>query len=480
MSLPDLSRSPWLWVLAAFVLGSSTVAVMPHDWLFVGGEEVHSRAQKGAKEVWACPMLCVKLDAPGVCPVCGMQLERLKDTGDTLLLNERERALIDLQTVEVERRPVTHALRAFGRVGFNQRRVVRISAWVPGRITRLFADTVYTDVRRGDHLFEIYSPELYSAQVEYLAAGQGGGGRLAASARQKLKLFGLLDAQLEALNKTGEAMHTMVINSPASGTIFEITPRAGDYVMEGTPLYTIADYDTLWLSFDAYEADLPWVAEGQDVELTFEAHPGRVFDGTIEFINKAVDEMTRTIKVRVVLDNVEHLLSPGMFANVIIQAQLGADGKLLSRGLSGRYTCYMHPEVHADEPGLCPICGMPVELHAAVAQPGAAEPRLLSVPQSAVLDTGERQLVYVMSTPPRFAQQGAAWVELEPAAFEAREVVLGPRGDDFVAVIDGLKEGERVATHGNFLIDSQMQFLGKPSLLSPSGSGATPDPHLGH
>jgi membrane fusion protein, copper/silver efflux system len=485
MTLSAVSRSPWLWAALAFVLGSTTVALTPRAWLFVEAPTHLGHDAAAPKEVWACPMGCVKLDGPGICPVCGMDLEELKDTGDTLLLNARERALIDLQTSEVSLRPLDHTLRTFGRVGFNQRRVERISAWVSGRITRLFSDTVYTNVRQGDHLFELYSPELYATQSEYLAAISGGSPRLAASARQKLLLLGFMEAQILALEAAKEPQHTLVIHSPAAGTIFELMVREGDYVKEGTPLYTIADYDTLWLSFDAYESDLPWIAAGQDVELTFESQPGQTFQGVVEFIDKAVNEKSRTLKVRVVLDNTGHLLSPGMFATVVIHAQLGPDGKLAAPTLKGRYHCYMHPEVHADQPGDCPICGMPVELHPSTpTDPAAASdaPRVLSVPKTAVLDTGARQLIYVMSQPPHYEQQGDRWVELSPAGFEAREVTLGPRGGDFVAVIHGLKAGERVATHGNFLIDSQMELLGKPSLLHPAGStsGAAANPHAGH
>ena len=479
-----LLQSTSLVAFLSFVLGGATFAILPRAWLFI--EEApgtHPDVDK-PREVWACPMLCVRLDGPGTCPVCGMDLEQLKDTGDVLTLNERERRLIDLQTVPVTRQVLNHSIRTFGQVDFNQRRVERISAWVSGRITRLYADTRHTEVREGDHLFEIYSPELFAAQSEYLAARSAGGGlgrRLVASSREKLLLYGLTQAQLTALERSGRPQHKTVVHSPATGRIFEVHLREGDYVKGGTPLYTIADTSTFWLQLDAYEADLVWLAEGQAVEVTLESAPGEVFPGTLEFIEKAVDPVTRTVNVRVVLGNHDDLLKPGMFATVLIHATLGADGRAARPGLAGQYRCYMHPEVHLDAPGDCPICGMAVDLLGPSKGPSAsaAQPRILAVARSAVLDTGKRQLVYVMVSPPQWEKRGEKWVEIAPAEFEARQVQLGARAGDWVAVVSGLREGERVVTRGNFLIDSQMELLGKPSLLHATGGSAT-DPHGGH
>ena len=316
----SLLKKRWFLALMAFLMGSSLVALMPESWLFV--EPEHDPMHSEEAEVWACPMLCVKLDGPGICPVCGMELELLEDTGDSLILNERERSLIDLQTVEVKRRQLTKEIRAFGVLKLNQSHIERITAWLPGRITRLYADTPFTEIRRGDHLYEIYSPELYSAQIEFLAA-QRAGGPVARSARQKLGIFGLLDSQIEALIASGEAAHTLTIHSPSDGTIYKIHAQEGEYIKEGSPLYSIADYQSLWLYFDAYEADLPWLAVGQDVHLSFESQPGKQISGVIDLINRQVDPQTRTVKVRVTLANADGLLSPGMYATLKIQAQIG-------------------------------------------------------------------------------------------------------------------------------------------------------------
>src|SRR5690606_2386 len=177
------SKPWWLWAALSFVVGSTVVMLLPESWIFVT-EETQSAGETVHADVYACPMLCVRMDAPGDCPVCGMEMTKLEDTGDVLQLNGRERKMIDLATVEVAPRELTREIRTFGRLDFNQRRVERISAWVPGRITRLFADTQYTEVRKGDHLFEIYSPDLYAAQTEYLSAQRGFGRDLADAARE--------------------------------------------------------------------------------------------------------------------------------------------------------------------------------------------------------------------------------------------------------------------------------------------------------
>lgn len=471
----------WMWAAAGLALGLGVFAVLPRAWLFVDAP-VHAAGEAEApKEVWACPMMCVRLEGPGECPVCGMDLELIRDTGDAVELDERERRMIDLQTTPAARRVLTHELRATGEVTLDQRRVARITAWVPGRITRLFADTQWTEVRKGDHLFELYSPELLAAQAEYLAAWRsaqsGGYGRdVLRSSRDKLLLYGLLDGQIDALEQAGRPSERVVIHAPSSGTIVELLPREGDWLMEGGALYTIADYDLLWLLFDATERDLPWIAPGQDVEVSLAAWPGRVFTGAVEFVHAAVDSTTRTTKVRVVLDNRDRLLKPGMWGDVTIRAALGADGGAV-KPPGGRWTCYMHPEVRNDAPGKCPVCGMPLEERPADGESEA--PALVAVPATAVLRTGERALVYVMTRPPRWEKGGGEWVEVEPAAFMGREVRIGPRAGEWLPVLEGLEEGERVVTRGAFLIDSQMELLGKVSLLHPEG-GASASGHQGH
>lgn len=475
---PARWASAWLWALAGLVAGLATFMALPQSWVYLPVEEGPT-AVSVQPERWACPMQCVIVDGPGTCPVCGMDLEKLPPPAESLALNEAERRMVQLRTAPVERRVLHRTLETFGRVAYNERHVETVTAWVEGRIVELFADATYSPIRRGDHVFALYSPELRSAAVEFLAAERAksrpGSEGLAAAARERLELYGLTESQILALQERGKPESVVEIRAPVSGTITELHVREGEWVQAGAPIYAIADYDWLWLLFDAYEADLPWLAVGQGVDVELEALPGRTFSGSIELIEDVVDPQSRTVKVRVALDNRTRDLKPGMFASVRVHATLGSHGHVVAPTLEGRWWCYMHPSVRRSSPGSCPECGMPLELSTNEADeraaPSTPEP-VLAVPRSAVLETGSRHLVYVMTQPPRFEKRGDDWLEVASPAFTPREVQLGPRAGDWQMVIRGVEEGERVATRGAMLIDSQLELLGQPSLTHPAGTGA--------
>ncbi|MFT7624844.1 MAG: Cu(I)/Ag(I) efflux system membrane fusion protein [Myxococcota bacterium] len=433
-----------LAVAAGLTVGILGAVLIPAEWL------VASKIADGGPtgEVWACPMLCIKMDRPGTCPVCGMDLERLEDTGDKVILDKSQQEKLGLQTTRVVKRRMEKEIRTWGAIDYNERHVRRISAWVGGRIERLYADHTWADVRQNDHVLQLYSPEIYAAQQEYRA-----GGSTQRDARRKLELLGMSELQINKLDTDEQASDRVDILSPITGKVIALQVKQGDYVKEGTPLYTVADFSSFWLRFDAYEADLPWLMVGQPVDITLDAAPGRGFPGTISFIEGAVDIKTHTTKVRVTVDNPDGTLRPGMFANVTVRVQVGANARAVPPSLAKRYSCYMHPSVSADAPGECPICGMPLEL-----RPGSAAPlhdqEVLCLPNSAVLSTGARHVVYLRTS---------------PGAFEMRAVQVGVRTDEHTQILSGLEEGDVVATHGNFLIDSQMQLTGKPSLLNPGG-----------
>lgn len=423
-------------------VGVAVALLVPRSWLLAPQDE-HEHA---SSEIWACPMLCVKRDGPGTCPVCGMDLEKLEDTGDAVVLSQEQARMIGLETARVERRVLKRRLRTVGIIDYNERHVRTISAWVAGRIDRLYADSTWSDVRKDDHVLQLYSPELFAAQQELLA-----GGSTRDAARRKLELMGMSEAQIVGLQAAGKASEWIDILSPISGKVIALKVTEGSYVEKGQPLYTVADFSTFWLRLDAYEQDLSWIAPGQSVEVTLDALPGQTFPGTVSFIEGIVDPRTRTTKVRVTVDNRARLLKPGMYADVAIQATLAEGGRALQPSLDGRYRCYMHPEERSDGPGACPICEMPMELITHEHPRREASP-LLAVLRTAVLSTGERHVVYVMT---------------RLNAFELRVIRVGARAGDYVHVLEGLEEGEQVATRGAFLVDSQMQLTGRPSLVNP-------------
>ncbi len=446
-----MSGRRWVALVIGVIVGAAIAMALPETWLVAN--PVHSGA--GSHEIWACPMLCVKRTEPGRCPVCGMDLERIEDHGDALVIDKVQARRIGLETAKVERRRLSRRIRTVGAVDYNERHIKRISAWVAGRIDRLYADHTYVDVRRDDHVMQLYSPELFAAQREHLVAG--GGQRTLT--RRKLELLGMSADQISALEASGVASERVDINSPISGQVIKLQASEGQYVTVGDPLYTVADISTLWLRLDAYEQDLPWIAVGQQVEARITAVPGRLFPGTVSFVEGVVDQRTRTTKVRLTIDNAAGLLKPGMFADVTIHAGLGSDGRVIEPSLDGRYHCYMHIDQRSAEPGTCSLCGMRLELDVNASDPTATAPGVLAVPHSAVLATGERQLVYV---------------ETQPSVFQPRVVQLGARSGAWHHILGGLAAGDVVVTHGHFLMDSQMQLTGRTSLLNPTPSAPEP------
>ena len=425
-----------------------------------------------AATVWTCSMHPeVRLPEKGKCPKCGMDLipETTGDTGpaDVVTLSPATVRRIGLETALAERRAASAILRLSGTLDFDESRLRTITAWFPGRLTRLFVDYTGLPVRAGDHMVEIYSPELYAAQQEYLSARRAAqsakGGTtgafsrddataLEAAAREKLSRLGLQAAQIDALVAAGKPSATMELQSPLGGVVTEKLVKPGMYVETGTPLYTVADLSRLWLRLFAYESDLAWLRPGQGVECVTEAYGGAAFPGRISFIDPVVNGATRAVGVRVVVENPDGRLKPGMFVRATVRVPVDGAGAPVPPAPGGQYTCPMHPEEVRETAGACTVCGMPL---VPIAMPehgtGAAGGNPLVIPVTAPLLTGNRAMVYV---------------ELPDGGFAGREVVLGPRLGDEYLVRDGLTEGERVVVRGNFMLDASQQIRGRPSLMN--------------
>jgi Cu(I)/Ag(I) efflux system membrane fusion protein len=208
---------------------------------------------------------------------------------------------------------------------------------------------------------------------------------------------------------------------------------------------------------DAYESDLSWIRYGQKVEFTTEAYPGEVFEGTINFIDPVLNDMTRTVKLRVNVDNMDGKLKPEMFVRAVVRSQVALGGKVMVPEMAGKWICPMHPAVVKTEAGTCDVCGMNLvateSLGYVVDTPKEAP---LVIPASAPLVTGTRAVVYVQVP------------QKEKPTFEGRQVTLGPRAGDYYLVKEGLSEGELVVTKGNFKIDASLQIQAKPSMMNPA------------
>ena len=464
-----------LIAIIAFVAGYFFKSLSQHP---AGAEHEHPGRQGVTQEQtwWTCSMHPqIRQPKPGKCPICFMDLIPVSTAGGDIgerqiSFSEAAIKLMEIETTPVERKFVTAEIQMVGKIDYDETRVKHITAWVPGRIDRLYVDFTGITVSKGDHMVYLYSPELLSAQAELLQAVKAvanfkaGGSELIRrsilatleAAREKLRLLGLTKKQIEEIEETKEVVDHITIYAPMGGVVIEKHRTEGTYVDTGTQIYMIADLSRLWVKLDAYESDLPWIRYGQEVEFTTEAHPGEVFKGRISFIDPVLDAKTRTVKLRVNVDNPEGKLKPEMFVRAVVRAKVAQGGMVMDAEMEGKWICPMHPSVIKTEAGSCDICGMDLATteslgYVKVDDTGQAP---LVIPASAALVTGKRAVVYVRQT------------DADKPTYEGREVVLGPRAGDYYIVKSGLEEGEIVVTNGNFKIDSAMQIQAKPSMMS--------------
>lgn len=469
-----------MFVIAAFSLG----------FIFRGAAgtsgmtetNVHSETEQ-EQAVWTCSMHPqVRQPKPGKCPYCFMDLVPLEQDEIAEAKIELSSAAIKLMQIEtspVERKYVTAKIRMAGKIDYDETRLKNITAWVPGRIDRLYVDYTGIQVRKNDHMVYLYSPELLSAQAELLQAVKAAenintdsselinNSTMATldAAREKIRLLGLKQEQIADIEKTGKPVDHLTIYAPIGGVVIEKHATEGMYVETGTKIYTIADLSQLWVKLDAYESDMMWLRYGQEVEFTTEAYPGEIFKGLISFIDPMLNSKTRTVKLRVNVDNPDGKLKPEMFVRAVVDSKIAQGGKVMSEQMAGKWICPMHPDIVKDSAGTCDICGMDLvtaeSLGYVKAESDGQAP--LVMPASAVLITGKRAIVYVQVP------------DTEKPTYEGREVMLGHRAGDYYLVESGLNEGEIVVTNGNFKIDSEMQLRAKPSMMSNSDVENPPD-----
>lgn len=478
----------WSAALAVLVVASLIAAIV--FW----PEKAPPETAKGE---WTCSMHPqIRRDKPGQCPICGMNLIPVAQ----LLESTETEKRAGIETEPVKYRELIKEVRTVGKLDYNESRVAYIAARISGRVDRIHADFTGIRVKQDDHLVDIYSPELFIAQGELLrgleAYEKATGDKIFAqinvdAARTKLRLLGILPAQLAEIEKSRKVSTHLTVYASIGGTVIEKNVRAGQYVKEGDMLYRIADLDPIWLYLDIYEYDLGWVRYGQAVEVTLEAYSNEKFQGVVTFIDPFLDDKTRTVKVRVNLKNPDGKLKPAMYASALIRVRLRPDGTPEPTGLEGKYLCRMHPEVVQDQPGRCPICEMQLDRVPQAPRPAASgheghdhmdhAPKdqakkpagVLAIRATAVLDTGRRKVTY------RQRSDGA--FELVELQLGARAEVTDDAGqsEGYYPVFKGLKEGDRVVVRGGFLLDSQQQISGMPSLLYKEGQSAS-NLHSGH
>ena len=435
-------------------------------------------ATNGSGQIWTCSMdPQIRQPNPGDCPICGMDLIILQDSGDGAIrevaVSSEAAALLNLQVSPVVRAAAVAEVSLFGRIEYDERRMSTITSRIGGRIDRLFVDFTGALVREGDHLAEIYSPEIYVAQREVIEAtkaiaNQPAGSsepvrqtraRLLNAAREKLRLLQLSEEQIDDIAARKDPSDHITIRSPQDGIVVDKSVNLGSYVKTGEPLFKVADLSQVWLILEAYESDLQWLRYAQDVAFQIEAISGEEFHGRVAFIDPDINPVTRVAKVRVNVANPDRKLKPGMFARAEVKSRMTTGGKVVDPALEGKWISPMHPEIMKDGPGTCDICGMPLvpasEL-GFLSDTSHGESLPLLVPASAILHTGERAVVYVQLP------------EKTEPVFEGREILLGAKvGRQFI-VENGLSEGELVVSQGAFKLDSELQIKAKPSMMNPN------------
>ncbi len=467
-------------IVVTFALGLSYGCNGPETSRQEQAQTHKTESAKPKIKYWTCSMHPqIHMSGPGKCPICGMDLIPVydEDTQNTsgasdLKMSAAAMKLADVETTKVERKFVPADIRLVGKVDYDETKVSNITARIPGRLDRLFVDYTGITVKKGDHMVYLYSPDLLTAQEELIQAKKSANQlkssgmkimretaiKTLEASRDKLRLWGLTQEQIAAVEKIGKTTDHMTIYSPMSGIVVQKNVDEGAYVKTGTKLYTVADLSKVWVKLDAYESDLVWLMYGQEVDIKAEAYPGETFRGTISFIDPILNNKTRTVKVRVNVPNKDGRLKPGMFVHSVIHALVAQSGKVMDKALAGKWICPMHPEIIKDKKGTCDICGMPLvtteSLGYAPVKDTKGETAPLVIPASAPLITGKRAVVYV-AKPDREGE------------FEGREITLGPRVGDYYIVEQGLSEGEMVVTSGNFKIDSALQIQAKPSMMSP-------------
>ena len=395
----------------------AVVAVVVAVMLFRRGA---GAAQQSGATVYTCSMHPqVKQDHPGKCPICGMDLipagkngsaGKMATDDDGVMLSEEALALANVETETVGTGSTAKEVRLYGKVEADQRLEQTQSAYVEGRVERLAISAVGDHVSRGQTLAVIYSPSLYTASQELVAVLNFPASQqrepLIEAAKEKLRLLNVTAEQVANIIRTRRASPYFTLKANTSGTVVEKNVSPGDYVKQGQPLLKIANLGRVWVMFQVYEADLPFIHKGAEVQFTCEAMPGKTFRGRVSFVDPVLGGASRTAGVRVEMGNAGGVFKPEMNVSGIVASHL--------------------PQYSDD----------------------------IVVPKSAVLWTGTRSVVYVKE------EDGGMPV------FHLREVTLGPSLPDGYVITDGLAEGEEIVTNGAFAIDASAQLDGKRSMMN--------------
>lgn len=365
--------------------------------------------------VWTCSMHPqIRKSEFGLCPICGMDLTPLEnDNGNEsnpleIKMSPTAMQLASVVTGVVKEQEATKELILNGKIEVDERKVTTATTHIGGRVEQLLISYTGEFVQKGQVIAYVYSPELVIAQNELLDAYQYKDEQpdIYKASRNKLKNWKVTEGQIDQILSKGQVINHFPVLSQLSGIVTAKLVNTGDHVMTGGPLFEIADLSTVWAMFDVYEKDISWIKVGDPIQFTTASYSGKEFTGKVSFIDPILDEKSRVVKARVVLNNSNNLFKPGLF-------------------LKGKLN-------HI---------------------PSQGENQLV-VPKSAVLWTGKRSIVYVKTS----SEQGIG--------FTLREVTIGTNIGDNYTIISGLKANEEIAIQGAFSIDAAAQLAGKPSMMN--------------
>ena len=405
--------------------------------IFIGWLFFHSSQKNGMKDIqltetgtntiWTCAMHPqIRMEHPGKCPICGMELIPLTRANtanidpDAIRLTKEAAQLASVQTSIVTREKPVKEVRLYGKVQADERSIQSQTSHMPGRIEKLLVNFTGETVNKGQPLAIIYSPELVTAQQELLEAAKTRQTQpeIYEAAKDKLRQWKLTDSQIADIENSVKVQEDFEILSNTNGVIIARRVKNGDHVDQGTVLFDVTDLSNVWVMFDAYESDLPFIKTGDRLTFTLQALPGVNFTGNIVFIDPVIDPVTRVAKVRVEMNNESGRLKPEMFASGIVKANLDQ---------------YRNK---------------------------------LVIPRSAVLWTGARSIVYIKQP------------DIDEPVFKMREIELGPYLGNSYVVVNGLNEGEEIVTNGTFGVDAAAQLEGKPSMMNPEGGKTSAMPGM--
>ncbi|WP_339916889.1 efflux RND transporter periplasmic adaptor subunit [Yeosuana marina] len=405
------------------VIGILCVGILLGSLIFGGSDTPKSehdhKAEQVIKTIWTCSMHPqIRMDKPGKCPLCGMELIPLESNDSAANTNAVQMTanalkLANIQTMIVGSKQANKELRLNGKIQIDERNLYTQSSHIPGRIETLKINFTGEKVYRGQTLAMVYSPQLVTAQEELLQAYsmKTTQPELFEAAKQKLNNWKIGENTINKIINNGKPIQQFPITADVSGIITAKKVELGDYVDRGMPIYEIADLSKLWVLFDVYESDMPWVNVGDEVIYTVKSLPGKTFKGVISFIDPLINAQTRVASARVEVKNSDDKLKPEMFVSGVIKNDIS---KTASKDIV--------------------------------------------VPKSAVMWTGERSIVYIKSN-------GNNNVN-----FRLRNVTLGPSLGDAYIIENGLKDGDEIVVKGSFTVDAASQLAGKPSMMNPESS----------